>query len=162
MLGLFSCMCVCTFLHVCMHAHMCMNTQAGGSPWSSFFLTLSTMFTEASQLACNPTIGQQGVREYSMQRQKAHWGFLAKIMSPGSVKSFNFKKMKQTKKKKEAEKERANTGGCHAHPSVRHAHSGGRHAHPALMWVPVHTSTCKPSNHRAISPGSWWSFKENF
>jgi hypothetical protein len=55
-------------------------------------LSLSTLFTEESQLACNPTIGQQGVREYSMQRQKAHWGFLAKIVSPGSVKSFDLKK----------------------------------------------------------------------
>lgn len=147
-------MCVCTCRRVCMHVHMCMDTQACGSPWltSSFFLSLSTMFIEASQLACNPTIGQQGVRAYSMQRQKTHWGFLAKIVSPGSVKSFDLKN--------KVENERNNngvTGGCHAQP-------GSRHTHPALLhgfqFTRLPTSTLSTETSPQIP--SWESFKENF
>lgn len=48
--------CVHVYAHVCLHVRMCMGTQACGNPWLTFCLpqALSTLFTEASQLVCNP------------------------------------------------------------------------------------------------------------
>lgn len=120
-LGLFFHVCVCA--HVCECVHMCMDGDTG--MWKpavniKFLPCHLHLVQRRASLPVIPPPASRGVREYSMQRQRALWGFLAKkLVSPGSVKSFDLKNKLEN-----------------GRSSARV--TGGRHAHPALPWVPVH------------------------